>query len=158
MADLVPARGLYLDYTSDFTDWQASQIVPVLSSLVFEDVKEEIDQLRQMGPKVPPPRLPVLGLDKFWKELCNTPPGDWKVKLGSLLGLGSGSQPQAKPDPTNGGGGGSQRTGSLNQPAPQVMPKDPPAPQRVDGAGVLTNQKEDDPAKQSNPNPKGSKK
>ena len=48
-------RGLHLDYTSDFTDRRASQIVPVLSSLVFEDVKEEIDQLCQMGPKVPPP-------------------------------------------------------------------------------------------------------
>ena len=58
-------RGLHLDYTSNFTDWWASQILPVLSSLVFEDVKEEIDQLCQMGPKVPPRGLPVLGLDKL---------------------------------------------------------------------------------------------
>ena len=150
-------RGLHLDYTSNFTDQRASQIAPVLSFSVFDDVKEEIEQLRQMGPKVPPPGLPVLGLDELWKKLCNTPPGDWKAKLGSLLGLDGGLQPQTKPDPTNGGGGSSQRTGSLNQPAPQVMPKDPPASQRADGAGVLIDQKEDNPAKQSNPTPKGSK-
>ena len=107
------------------------------------------------GAKSPTSQAASVGVGRTLEGAVQHPPGDQKAKLGSLLGLDGGSQPQAWSTSANGGGGSSQGTRSLNQPVPQETPKDPLAPQRVDRVGVPTDQEGNDPAKQSNPTPRG---
>ena len=92
-------RALHLDYSKDFTTQRPEDISPVLIPTLFDNVKVEIEQLKKLQATVPGVGVPVLGVDKLWDELCDTPSEDRKAKFQAILQSYQKPSAKAKPQP-----------------------------------------------------------
>ena len=78
-------EALHLKYWKDFENRHPKYVAPALPTLIFNQAKEEMRQLRELMPHAPTAGLVVMGANELWQELCNTSPSQQKKKFESIL-------------------------------------------------------------------------
>ena len=150
-------RALHLNYSEDFTMQRPEDISPVLTPTLFDNVKAEIEQLKKFQATVPSVGVPVLGVDKLWEELCDTPSEDRKAKFQVILQ--SYQKPSAKTEPQPGKRPGKAPAGGVGTGLTLATSgkgsKDQPAPLGGGGPSVPPVKPEDQPGQPANSDPKG---
>ena len=115
-------EGLHLDYWKDFESRHPKYVVPALPVSIFDQAEEEVRQLRELVPQAPPAGLRVMGADKLWQEICDTPPSQWQSKFEAIQEAQRHRQSKPQPNP-------------LIPSAPTGVPEDPKPTKPKGGSG-----------------------